>query len=76
MAQHGALLTGNAVHLYAGARVHYGWVEHEHHYADRPVMLTASEFAEALAASGAYPVKPLLEIAKASAHTGAPPKGS
>lgn len=58
-------LRGQAKHNYAAARELYGWRTHEHHYADKPVLLTRSQFADAVERAGAYPSTELLDIAVA-----------
>lgn len=65
VADHGKKLGGRARHVYAAARVLYGWAGHEHHYPNQPVMLTADQFATALERAAKFPGVELLEAAKA-----------
>ena len=64
VAEHGARLKGRAKHIYAAARVLYGWALHEHHYPSDPVRLTAEQFAEALECAAKFPGVKLLDAAK------------
>lgn len=42
---------------HAVADVLHGWSEHEHHYANEPLLLTQAEYEDALVASGMYPTR-------------------
>lgn len=64
VAEHGAKLKGRAKHIYAAARVLYGWARHEHHFPSDPVRLTADQFVEALERAAKFPGVELLDAAK------------
>jgi hypothetical protein len=64
VAAHGAGLKGRQKHIYAAARVLYGWALQEHHYPSDPINLTDAEFAEALKRAAKFPGVELLDAAK------------
>ncbi len=64
VAEHGAELRGKVRHIYAAARVLYGWARHEHHFPNEPVKLTAAQFVEALDRAAKFPGVDLLDAAK------------
>lgn len=41
----------------------HGWSQHEHHYQDKPLLLTQEAYDAALAAGGSYPTTPAHEPA-------------
>jgi hypothetical protein len=58
-------LKGEDRHIYAAARVLYGWESNEYHHASNPLKLTRKVFLDAVKAAGTYPTTELVELAKA-----------
>ena len=48
---------------HACADVLYGWTLHRHHYADKPLLLSESDYVAALDAAAEYPATPAHEAA-------------
>jgi hypothetical protein len=57
-AEWGKSVDPKLAHIFAAAKQLYGWDEHAFHFQDKPLILSADDFAKAMDAAAKYPAEP------------------